>query len=94
MADVNNDDRRDTQRISIKAEIEFFVSADLIVGETLNVSKSGVGFSTKSPLEIELRIVGTEHADEPQKARLVWARQTIDGGCTYGFEYVSTDDSE
>ena len=86
MSEGEASNRRAGKRISVKAEIELFVNADMIDTESIDVSDTGIGFTTTQPLSVRLRLkLGGER--QQRLAKLVWAQRAPQGGCRYGFEY-------
>lgn len=80
--DVQGEQRR-SERVASRKCVELIIDADLIGGESINVSSTGVSITTEAPIEVELRF----GQDPPFRAALVWAHRQSDGHCQYGFEY-------
>ena len=84
MNEDGRSERRRSKRVASQKPAEFIVDADLIEGHSIDVSGSGVSITTDQPIQIELRF-GTAPSF---RAALVWAHQTSEGRCRYGFEYL------
>jgi hypothetical protein len=93
MKELNDSDLRAETRIPIKTRVEFFVDADIIDAESVNISSSGIRFDTQTPIPIQMRLEKDGIMFE-NSAQLVWAQCKSDGGMTYGFQFVPKDGSE
>ncbi|MBF0449540.1 MAG: PilZ domain-containing protein [Candidatus Magnetomorum sp.] len=93
MKEENGTDLRTASRIPIKTRVEFFIDADIIDAESVNMSNSGIRFDTQTPIPIQMRLEkgGILHEN---RAQLVWAQSKADGGMTYGFQFVTSDESQ
>ena len=87
MADTKGRERRSSERTVVQAQIEFFVNADIVSAQSVDMSETGLRFDTEEPLKIHMRmkIDGEVHDRE---ARFVWAAKNPDGTMTYGLEYI------
>ena len=91
MIDIEDHEKRVSRRKKLQAKIEFFVNADIIAAQSLDMSATGLRFDTKEPMKIHLRIeIDGELCD--REAQFVWASTNPDGGMTYGLEFIA--DSE
>jgi len=88
---VKDSDKRIEPRLPIKTRVEFFVDADIIDAESVNISNSGIRFDTHEPIPIQMRLEKDGVVYE-NRAHLVWAQSKADGGMTYGFQYVTQED--
>lgn len=86
MAIPDGRDRRRCERICIDAGLEFFVDADIQGGECLDVSQTGLRFSSPEALQVELRL-NVDGEREERRGRLVWARGHADGSIEYGLQF-------
>jgi len=92
MIDTKVRERRTSRRKELQTKIEFFVNADIISAQSLDMSETGLRFDTKEPIKIHLRMeINGELCD--REAQFVWATTNSDGGMTYGLEYI-TDPEE
>ncbi len=87
MEEQFGENRRDSERIPLEAEIEFVVDAGTIFGETLDVSQSGISLETSKPMTIQLR-VKVEGEQEARRAELVWSKELSQGRMRYGLKFV------
>jgi len=88
MIDIKGHERRISRRKELQSKIEFFVNADIIAAQSLDMSETGLRFDTKEPIRIHLRMeIDGELCD--REARFVWAVRNSDGGMTYGLEFIS-----
>jgi hypothetical protein len=88
MKEQNDDnDKRISPRKPIKTRVEFFIDADIIDAESVNISSTGIRFDTQEPIPIQMRLEkdGVVHEN---RAHLVWAQSKNAGGMTYGFQFV------
>jgi hypothetical protein len=81
------ENRRDSERVPMLAEVEFVVDGGTIFAETLDVSQSGLSLETSKPLTIQLR-VRIEGEEEVRRAELVWSRELNQGRMRYGLKFV------
>jgi len=94
MKEEQNDlDKRIAPREPIKTRVEFFVDADIIDAESVNISSTGIRFDTQDPIPIQMRLEKDGILYE-NRAHLVWAQRKSDGGMTYGFEFVAQDEEK
>jgi hypothetical protein len=93
MKEQNEDDKRIAKRLPIKTRVEFFVDADIIDAESVNISSSGIRFDTGNPIPIQMRLEKDGILYE-NRAHLVWAQSKKDGGMTYGFQFVPKDEEK
>jgi len=87
MKEQNDSELRTESRIPIKTRVEFFVDADIIDAESVNISNSGIRFDTSEPIPIQMRLEKDGIMFE-NRAHLVWAQSKADGGMTYGFQFA------
>jgi len=94
MKEQNEDDKRIAPRLPIKTRVEFFVDADIIDAESVNISSSGIRFDTGEPIPIQMRLEKDGVLYE-NRAHLVWAQsKQAGGGMTYGFQFVPQNDDK
>ena len=79
-------ERRVTERLSTDVDVEFLLDADILSAQSVNVSKTGMSFTTPGPLKV---IVRAEIAGKKldRHARLVRVTCNGDGLYTFGLEF-------
>ncbi len=80
-------DQRQSIRHDHKTEVEFYVNADIIEAETIDVSETGIRIEMNEPIKIFLRME-IDGRMRDFEAKMVWARKNLDERMTYGFEYI------
>ena len=83
----NGENQRKSKRDYLKTKVEFYVDADIICSETINISENGVQFETKHPIIVKMRM-DTDGLIKESSAKLVWSKQS-NGTTVYGLEYIS-----
>ena len=84
---------RKSNRNICKEETQFYVNADIINAQALDMSDTGVRIETKDPIVIHMKI-GNDADSEITFAKLVWAKRQDDGSVAYGLEFSGdTDDN-
>ena len=86
MGNTDQTDRRRHERRPSRNPVEFTIQGDILDAVSVDVSDSGIRLDTERPVEISLRLGGD--GEQSYDASLVWARRKLDGGMTYGFEYL------
>ena len=84
-------EHRRSERYQLDAGVEFYVDADILGANCLDVSQTGISFVAPGPLEVELRLT-VDGEREERRARLVWAEQMTDGSVRYGLEFIDERD--
>lgn len=84
--------KRRSERMDMDAGVEFIVDADVLQASAVNVSQTGVCFTTKTPLHIVMRLK-VDGKTEEHRARLIWVRTTKDDHLAFGLEYSEDDDT-
>ena len=92
MIDTKVRERRASRRKELQTKIDFFVNADIISAQSLDMSETGLRFDTKEPIKIHLRME-IDGKLRDREAKFVWAVKNSDGGMTYGLQYI-TDPEE
>lgn len=87
MDNANQSNRREHDRKPSDSPVQFIVQGDVIAAVSVDVSDGGIRLDTERPVKISLRIGGED--GQSYEAVLVWARRKLDGGMTYGFEYLT-----
>ncbi len=88
---IQHPERRKVPRRPVHAGAEFFVDADIIEAETVDLSERGVRFKLEEPLTIFLRM-RHEGQTIDRRARITWAQQDEQGRMDYGFEFVPAEE--
>jgi len=83
-------EKRRCERFGLDAAVEFFVDADIIQASSVDVSQTGVRFSTSEPLPILMRIT-VDGDGEEREAELLWLHRTPDGTFRYGLRFTSDE---
>ena len=98
--DTSKNDRRNErwnergdERQALKQGIEFFVDADIIAADTVDISEAGIRIETNTPITIRFRME-VDGALRDREAQLVWSRQKSDDGMVYGLKFVPLPDEE
>ncbi len=88
MGNIKDRERRVADRKEIQTKIEFFVNADIISAQSLDMSETGVRFDTKEPIKVHMRMkIDGKSCD--REGQFVWAVTNSDGGMTYGLEFIA-----
>ncbi len=82
-----NGDRRRSERARMESSVEFFVDAEIVTATSVDLSETGLKFSSRTPVHIRLRMEVDGDVQERQ-SELVWARREEDGTMTYGLRFV------
>lgn len=90
---VVDDKIRAAMRKKLYTEVEFYVDADIIKANSIDVSDTGIKFETDDPIKVRMRVdMGNGEFDE-HEAELVWAQKDADGLTTYGLHYIPDDEA-
>ena len=87
MEEKKGHERRISTRKELKNGIEFFVNADVVAAESIDISETGLSFDTKEPLNIHLRME-IDGKLRDRAAQFVWATKNSNGGMTYGLRFI------
>jgi hypothetical protein len=79
-------EKRTTDRAPVQKQVEFFVDADIIQAESVDLSQSGVRMNTDKPIAIRMRIYHPDGGFDEHVAQLVWATRKGEQ-MSYGFEF-------
>ncbi len=91
MSDQTEENARECERFDIPARIEFYVDADIIMADSLDISQSGLSFVTDKAMEVDMRLNVDGNLEE-RRAKILWAQKTDDGKVRYGLEFVNEED--
>ncbi|MCK5540263.1 MAG: PilZ domain-containing protein [Deltaproteobacteria bacterium] len=89
--DEQNDSRRQYPRVEVKAQVEFFVDADIVSAETIDISDSGLRITTREPVKTTLRITENDGKVKEYQAEMVWARQDSGERMTFGLKFIDDE---
>jgi len=85
---IVDDKVRAAMRKKLHTEVEFYVDADIIKANSLDVSDTGIKFETDVPIKVRMRVdMGNNEFDE-HEAELVWAQKEENGLTTYGLHFL------
>lgn len=89
--EYNGSDRRRSERYCLDAGVDFYIDADIVGAETVDVSQTGIAFRSPEALRVEMRI-NIDGEREERTAKLVRAEQNPDGSVVYGLEFADERD--
>ena len=90
---MDSDDQiRQSIRHKLHTEVEFYVDADIIKAESLDVSETGIKFETNEPIKINMRVDMGNGEFREHCAELVWAHKEEFGGATYGLHFLPKEE--
>lgn len=89
----NNDKVRIAMRKKLHTEVEFYVDADIIKADSLDVSDTGIKFETDDPIKVRMRVDMENGESEEHEAILVWAQKEDNGLTTYGLHYIPDEEA-
>jgi hypothetical protein len=78
--------KRRAERKTVQKQVEFFVDADIIQAESIDLSSSGIRMLTERPICIRMRVYHEGGGFDEQVAQLVWAAKDKNK-TSYGFEF-------
>lgn len=87
----NQISRRRHPRIPVKAQVEFFVDADIVAAETEDISSSGLRITTRNSVKTFLRVTNEDGSVREYEAEMVWARRDLGEGMTFGLRFVDLE---
>ncbi|MGE4292874.1 MAG: PilZ domain-containing protein [Desulfovibrio sp.] len=83
---AREENKRNTERAAVQKQVEFFVDADIIRAESVDLSGSGIRMNTDRPITIRLRLYHADGGFDEHLAELVWAARKGEA-MSYGFEF-------
>ena len=86
------DESRKYPRREIKGEVEFFIDADIVAAETIDISDGGLRITTKEPVKATLRVTEKSGKVAEYQAKLVWAKSESDENMSFGLKFVNEAD--
>ena len=84
-------ERRRAERVPVRVPVEFIVDADLVQARSVDLSETGLRFSTDSAIPIVLRMT-LDDVQREHRGQLVWARRDAQGHMDYGIEFLDAND--
>lgn len=90
---AGDDNKRTAERKTVKKPVEFFVDADIIQAESVDLSSTGIRMTTQHPIRIRMRIYDDDGGFREQVAELVWASKEAPL-TSYGFEFGPDPEAE
>lgn len=90
---VQDDNKRSAERAPVREQVEFFVDADIIQAESVDLSETGIRMDTSRPIAIRMRMYHKDGGFAEHVAQLVWAARKEDK-MSYGFEFSQDPDLE
>jgi PilZ domain len=87
MSNIDDINNRRAKRVSLLADVDLEINAEIIDAMVVDVSDTGVRIDTCPPLIVNLRFV-IDGKLQDRKAQLAWCRKTPEGCMTYGFECI------
>lgn len=80
---------RRADRKDVNFPVEFYVDADIVKASSIDLSETGMGFVTDSPIKVRVRVYDDDiKAERIRTAELVWARRDDNAEMRYGIEFV------
>ncbi|MEA1922907.1 MAG: PilZ domain-containing protein [Pseudomonadota bacterium] len=89
--DEQNESRRQHPRIEIQAQVEFFVDADIVSAETIDISEGGLQITTRESVKTTLRVTEPDGKVQEYQAEMVWARRNPDEKMTFGLKFIDNE---
>ena len=89
--DDQNESRRQYPRIEIQAQVEFFVDADIVAAETIDISEGGLRITTREPVKATLRVTETDGKVQEYQAEMVWAQRNPNEKMTFGLKFIDDE---
>ena len=89
--DKQNESRRQYPRIEIQAQVEFFVDADIVSAETIDISDGGLRITTREPVKTTLRVTEPDGKVQEYQAEMVWAQRNSDEKMTFGLKFINNE---
>ncbi|MFP4379890.1 MAG: PilZ domain-containing protein [Candidatus Sumerlaeia bacterium] len=93
MADKDFNEKRDSERIEYPVSVEFFLDADILPAECVDVSQTGIAFNSAEPFLVQMRIEAPEGFEQRQ-AQLIWAKPLPGGGTRFGMRFTDEPGGE
>ena len=88
---IQSNEIRRAIRHSIKTDVSFFIDADVLEAQSIDISETGIRLQTDHPIKIKMRINMGDGKFEETDATLIWAEINHKSGMTYGIRF--DDDS-
>ena len=78
--------------MEIQAQVEFFVDADIVPAETIDISEGGLQITTLEPVQTTLRVIEKSGKMMEYQAEMIWARRNPDEKMTFGLKFIDKQD--
>ena len=89
--DEQNQSRRQFPRVEIQAQVEFFVDADIVSAETIDISAGGLQITTHEPVKATLRVTENNGKIKEYQAEMIWARRSPEEKMTFGLKFIDNE---
>ncbi len=89
--DEQNKSQRQYPRIEIQAQVEFYIDADIVSAETINISDGGLQIITQEPVKALLRVTESDGKVQEYQAEIVWARRNPDEKMSFGLKFIKDE---
>ncbi len=89
--DDQNQSRRQFPRIEIQAQVEFFVDADIVSAETLDISDGGLRITTHEPVKTTLKVTEKSGEVQEHQAEMIWAKRNPDDHMIFGLKFIDDE---
>ncbi len=89
--DEQNQSRRQFPRVEIQAQVEFFVDADIVSAETIDISDGGLQITTHEPVKATLRVTENNGKIKEYQAEMIWARRSPEEKMTFGLKFIDNE---
>ena len=86
MADIENQEKRVSDRRLLETEVTFHTEDDIYMAKTVDISENGIRIITDTPVNIRIQIKEDDKLVQ-YDAQLVWSRVKEDGTMEYGLRY-------
>jgi hypothetical protein len=86
MADIENQEKRVSDRRLLETEVTFHTEDDIYMAKTVDISDNGIRVITDTPVNIRIQIKEDDKLVQ-YDAQLVWSRVKEDGTMEYGLRY-------
>jgi len=86
MADIENQEKRVSDRRLLETEVTFHTEDDIYMAKTVDISDNGIRIITDTPVNIRIQIKEDDKLVQ-YDAQLVWSRVKEDGTMEYGLRY-------
>ena len=71
--------------------MEFFVDADIISAETIDISEGGLRITTHEPVKATLRITEPSGKVKEYQTEMIWAKNDPAEKITFGLKFIDDE---